>query len=52
MPNAKPGSLSPADKAATIAYILSANGFPAASKELRPDLQAQKGIRMDTFKAQ
>ncbi len=52
MPKGKPGSLSPADNAAIIAYILSANGFPAGSKQLPSDLQALRGIRIEAVKPQ
>ncbi len=47
MPSADPGTLSPKDTAAVIAYILSANNFPSGKTELPSDPQSLEMIHID-----
>jgi len=46
MPAADPGTLSPKETAQVLAYILSANKFPAGSKELPTDPQTLELIHI------
>jgi mono/diheme cytochrome c family protein len=47
MPQNAPGSLSPEQLAQIIAYVLSANEFPAGSAPLSDDVEALKQIRWE-----
>jgi S-disulfanyl-L-cysteine oxidoreductase SoxD len=47
MPSMEPGTLSPKDTAEVIAYILSANKFPAGKTELPSDFQQLNAMRID-----
>ena len=48
MPKNEPGSLSPEEYADVMTYVLKMNGMPAGAKELPPDGEAMKTIRIDT----
>jgi mono/diheme cytochrome c family protein len=50
MPLDRPGSLSRAANADILAFLLKANNFPAGSKELSADSDAQKVIRFDAVR--
>ena len=50
MPQNKPGSLSREANAEILAYILSANQFPAGKTELPPASEALREIRIDAIK--
>ena len=45
MPKEKPGSLSRAEYADVVSYILQRNGFPAGEKELTPDPALMRTVR-------
>jgi S-disulfanyl-L-cysteine oxidoreductase SoxD len=47
MPKNEPGSLSPEEYADVMTYVLKLNGMPAGTKELPPDGDAMKSIRID-----
>jgi mono/diheme cytochrome c family protein len=47
MPSGEPGTLTPKDTAEVIAYILSANKFPARKTELPTDPQSLEKIHID-----
>lgn len=49
MPKNDPGTLSPDDNAAVVAYLLQLNGMPAGSKALPADPVALKSIMIDTM---
>jgi hypothetical protein len=46
MPNNAPGSLSKAQYADVVAYILKVNNYPAGSTELLPNTTAMKGVTL------
>ena len=48
MPSNAPGTLTPAQYADVLAYLLSANTYPAGEKELDKDPAALAQIKMDT----
>ena len=50
MPADKPGSLSRAQNADILAFVLGNNGFPAGSKELSSDAAVLQKIRFETAK--
>ncbi len=50
MPQDQPGLLTPAQNADLIAYMLSANKYPAAATELSHDAAVMKTIRIDATK--
>ena len=47
MPKSDPGSLTPAEYAQAIAYLLKINDVPAGEHELPPDGEALKKIRIE-----
>jgi len=47
MPDDDPGSLSAGEYADLVAYIMSANSFPAGKKELESDVDTLKEIRIE-----
>jgi mono/diheme cytochrome c family protein len=50
MPQFSPGSLSPEDNAAIVAYILKQNGMPAGTKPLATDAKALDAITIEPAK--
>ena len=46
MPNSAPGSLSKAQYADVVAYILKVNGYPAGAEELVPNAAAMKTVTL------
>jgi mono/diheme cytochrome c family protein len=46
MPNSAPGSLSKAQYADVVAYILKVNGYPAGTEELVPNAAAMKTVTL------
>jgi S-disulfanyl-L-cysteine oxidoreductase SoxD len=46
MPNNAPGSLSKAQYADVVAYLLKVNGYPAGGTELVPSAAAMKGVTL------
>lgn len=46
MPNNAPGSLSKAQYADVVAYLLKVNGYPAGATELDPNAAAMKGTKL------
>lgn len=48
MPKNEPGSLSPEEYADVTTYVLQLNGMPVGTKELPPDGDAMKSIRIDS----
>jgi len=46
MPNSAPGSLSKAQYADVVAYILKVNGYPAGAAELVPNAAAMKAVTL------
>ncbi|HVY05611.1 MAG TPA: c-type cytochrome [Burkholderiales bacterium] len=46
MPNNAPGSLTKAQYADIVAFILKANNYPAGSQELEPKAAAMKGVTL------
>lgn len=51
MPRDNPSHLTPAEYADLVAYILSANQFPAAKTELPANAELLKQIRIEAAKA-
>ena len=47
MPKSDPGSLTPAEYAQAIAYLLKINDVPAGDHELPPDGEVLKKIRVE-----
>jgi len=47
MPQFAPGSLSPADNAAIVAYLLKQNAMPAGAKAIAPDAKALDTIAIE-----
>lgn len=47
MPNSAPGSLTKAQYADVVAYILKINGYPAGDSELVPTVSAMKAVRLE-----
>jgi S-disulfanyl-L-cysteine oxidoreductase SoxD len=52
MPQNKPGSLSREANAEILAYVLSANQFPAGKEVLPPASEALKGIKIEAVKSE
>jgi hypothetical protein len=50
MPQNKPGSLSREANAEILAYVLSANQFPAGKEALSPASEVLKGIKIEAVK--
>jgi mono/diheme cytochrome c family protein len=50
MPGDRPGSLSPDQNAAILAYVLSANQFPAGARALSSDVEKLRPIRFGAAK--
>ena len=45
LPQAAPGTLTPSQSADTVAFILSANQFPAGTMELASSVEALNGVK-------
>jgi mono/diheme cytochrome c family protein len=48
MPKSDPGTLTPAEYSAVVAYLLRLNGMPAGREELPSDAKALEKIRIDS----